>query len=68
MIAGVIVAVIGAFAFAAAAVLQALGAEQVAQRAATREERKRSAKAHPSLRSTVATMLTVPFLLSLIHI
>ncbi len=66
MIAGVIVAVIGAFAFAAAAVLQALGAEQVAQRAATREERKRSAKAHPSLRSTVATMLTVPFLIGFV--
>ncbi|MDL9937630.1 EamA/RhaT family transporter [Gordonia sp. ABSL1-1] len=63
---GIVVAVIGAFAFAAAAVLQALGAGKVAQRAAVREERRRSAKAHPSLRSTVATMLTVPFMIGFI--
>jgi hypothetical protein len=63
---GIIVAVIGAFAFAAAAVLQALGADQVAQRAAIREERRESNKAHPSLRSTAATMLTVPFLIGFI--
>uniref|UniRef100_UPI003D8ED11E EamA/RhaT family transporter n=1 Tax=Gordonia sp. B7-2 TaxID=3420932 RepID=UPI003D8ED11E len=63
---GIVVAVVGAFAFAAAAVLQALGAEQVSQRAAIREERRQSAKAHPSLRSTVATMLTLPFLIGFI--
>ncbi|MFW0786270.1 EamA/RhaT family transporter [Gordonia sp. CPCC 206044] len=66
MTAGIIIAVVGAFSFAAAAVLQALGAEKVAQRAAVREERRRSAKAHPSLRSTAATMLTVPFLIGFV--
>jgi drug/metabolite transporter (DMT)-like permease len=63
---GIVIAVIGSLAFAAAAVLQALGAEQVAQRAAVREERRRSASAHPSLRSTAATMLTVPFLVGFV--
>nr|WP_223205477.1 EamA/RhaT family transporter [Gordonia jinghuaiqii] len=53
-------------AFAVAAVLQALGAEQVAQRAAVREERRRSSSAHPSLRSTAATMLTAPFLIGFV--
>ncbi|AFR46847.1 hypothetical protein KTR9_0179 [Gordonia sp. KTR9] len=43
-----------------------MGAEQVAQRAAIREERRRSAAAHPSLRSTAATMLTVPFLIGFV--
>ncbi|MFT4127424.1 MAG: EamA/RhaT family transporter [Gordonia sp. (in: high G+C Gram-positive bacteria)] len=66
MIAGIVVAVIGACAFAAASVLQALGAEQVSQRAAVREERRRSARAHPSLRSTVATMLTQAFLIGFV--
>ncbi|MXP21528.1 EamA/RhaT family transporter [Gordonia sp. HNM0687] len=66
MTAGIVIAVIGSFAFAAAAVLQALGADQVAQRAAVREERRQSSKAHPSLRSTVATMLTVPFLVGFV--
>lgn len=66
MTAGIVIAVIGSLAFAAAAVLQALGAEQVAQRAAIREERRRSAAAHPSLRSTAATMLTVPFLVGFV--
>ena len=66
MTTGIIIAVIGSFAFAAAAVLQALGADQVAQRAAVREERRQSSKAHPSLRSTVATMLTVPFLIGFV--
>ncbi|MDL9947389.1 EamA/RhaT family transporter [Gordonia sp. ABSL11-1] len=66
MTAGIVIAVIGSFAFAAAAVLQALGADQVAQRAAVREERRRSSKAHPSLRSTLATMLTVPFLVGFV--
>lgn len=66
MTAGIVIAVIGSLAFAAAAVLQALGAEQVAQRAAIREERRRSAAAHPSLRSTAATMLTVPFLIGFV--
>ncbi|MEE3852272.1 EamA/RhaT family transporter [Gordonia sp. LSe1-13] len=66
MTAGIIIAVIGSFAFAAAAVLQALGADQVAQRAAVREERRKSARAHPSVRSTVATMLTVPFLVGFV--
>lgn len=60
---GIVIAVIGSLSFAAAAVLQALGADQVAQRAAVREERRQSVKAHPSLRSTVATMLTVPFMI-----
>jgi drug/metabolite transporter (DMT)-like permease len=64
--AGIVIAVIGSLAFAAAAVLQALGAEQVAQRAAIREERRRSAAAHPSLRSTAATMLTLPFLVGFV--
>lgn len=62
MTVGIIVAVIGSLSFAAAAVLQALGADRVAQRAAVREERRRSSKAHPSLRSTAATMTTAPFL------
>ncbi|MCG7635549.1 EamA/RhaT family transporter [Gordonia McavH-238-E] len=66
MTAGIVIAVIGSLAFAAAAVLQALGAEQVAQRAAIREERRRSAAAHPSLRSTAATMLTLPFLVGFV--
>ncbi|WP_051989783.1 hypothetical protein [Gordonia soli] len=66
MITGVVIAVIGSIAFAAASVLQALGADRVAQRAAVREERRRSSKAHPSLRSTVATMLTVPFLIGFV--
>ncbi|AZG46882.1 EamA/RhaT family transporter [Gordonia insulae] len=66
MTTGIIIAVIGSFAFAAAAVLQALGADQVAQRAAVREERRKSSKSHPSLRSTVATMLTVPFLVGFV--
>ena len=38
----------------------------MAQRAAVREERRQSSKAHPSLRSTVATMLTVPFLVGFV--
>lgn len=63
MVLGIVIAVIGALAFAAAAVLQALGAEQVSQHAAIREERRRSAGAHPSLKSTALTMLTVPFLI-----
>ncbi|GAB92240.1 hypothetical protein [Gordonia rhizosphera] len=63
MTTGIVIAVIGSFAFAAAAVLQALGADQVAQRAATRDERRRSRRAHPSLRSTIATMLTRAFLI-----
>ncbi|WP_439031104.1 EamA/RhaT family transporter [Gordonia terrae] len=66
MTSGIVIAVIGSLAFAAAAVLQALGAEQVAQRAAIREERRRSASAHPSLRSTAATMLTAPFLVGFV--
>ncbi|GAA3707506.1 EamA/RhaT family transporter [Gordonia hankookensis] len=66
MTTGIVIAVIGSFAFAAAAVLQALGADQVAQRAAIREERRKSSKSHPSLRSTVATMLTVPFLIGFV--
>ncbi len=63
MTTGIVIAVIGSFAFAAAAVLQALGADQVAQRAAIRDERRRSRRAHPSLRSTIATMLTGAFLI-----
>ncbi|KNA90147.1 Putative integral membrane protein [Mycobacteroides abscessus subsp. abscessus] len=59
---GIIVAVIGALSFAAASVLQALGAERVAQRAQHRTE-LRSNTPHPTLRSTAATMLTVPFLI-----
>ncbi len=66
MTSGIVIAVIGALAFAAAAVLQALGAEQVSQRAAIREERRRSAAAHPSLKSTALTMLTVPFLIGFV--
>lgn len=66
MTSGIVIAVIGALAFAAAAVLQALGAEQVSQRAAIREERRRSAAAHPSLKSTALTMLTVPFLVGFV--
>lgn len=62
MTTGIIIAVIGSLSFAAAAILQSLGADQVAQRAAIREERRTAARAHPSLRSTVATMLTAPFL------
>lgn len=71
MIAGVVVAVIGSLAFAVASVLQALGAEQVAARAAERDVRKvalarerlRTTRLRrPSLRSTVATMLTPAFL------
>ena len=63
MIAGSIVAAIGAFAFAAAAVLQALGAARVSRSATTIEERRYSDKSHPSLRSTGATMITGPFLI-----
>ena len=59
---GIIIAVIGALSFAAASVLQALGAERVAQRAQHRSE-LRSTTPHPTLRSTAATMLTVPFLI-----
>lgn len=66
MTVGIVVAVVGAFSFAAAAVLQALGADRVAQRATVREERRASARAHPSLRSTAATMLTAPFLIGFI--
>ncbi|MBD0863007.1 EamA/RhaT family transporter [Gordonia sp. zg691] len=66
MTTGIVIAVIGSLAFAVAAVLQALGAEQVAQRAAVREERRRSSSAHPSLRSTAATMLTAPFLIGFV--
>ncbi|MCR5978866.1 EamA/RhaT family transporter [Gordonia jinghuaiqii] len=66
MTTGIVIAVIGSLAFAVAAVLQALGAERVAQRAAVREERRRSSSAHPSLRSTAATMLTAPFLIGFV--
>ena len=66
MIAGSIVAAIGAFAFAAAAVLQALGAAKVSRSATTIEERRCSDKSHPSLRSTGATMITGPFLIGFI--
>ena len=62
---GIIVAVIGALSFAAASVLQALGAERVAQRAQHRTE-LRSNTPHPTLRSTAATMLTVPFLVGFV--
>ncbi|GAA1482315.1 membrane protein [Gordonia sinesedis] len=63
---GIVVAVIGCLAFAAAAVLQALGADEVSRRAAIREERLRATHAHPSLRSTAATMVTVPFLIGFV--
>lgn len=63
---GIVVAVVGCLSFAAAAVLQARGADRISRHRKTREERSRAKGGHPSLRSTVATMTTGTFMIGFV--
>ncbi|MGW0037939.1 EamA/RhaT family transporter [Gordonia sp. NPDC003376] len=67
MTVGIIVAVVGSVAFALAAVLQSMAATWHARDTAiaAAEGRKCDTKPHPSLRSTLRTMMKWPFLIGL---
>lgn len=71
MMLGIVIAVIGSLAFAGAAVLQSMGADRTTRKLARQDPAESGCEAptptsHPSLKSTLLTMATTPFLIGLV--